>query len=274
MPTQEPSQEILDLLRELVNKSGKELDATQKEEFYHLLLEFREIFAATSAELGCTDKFKHNIYTGKAPLVRQQVCCIPPSCRSETGGPGHVAEKGDTRVFQPLGLSDSAGKEKRWFYEVLRRLSTVKWSDTEGCLSFTSNRHDIWHASWFAVVQHCWSFEWILASGEDRGSPAQDCVLHHRRPIWVQCSPLWTLQCPGHFSVINGPGSSRTQVVTLLGLSGWRYCDQQNLFRPPPKSLTCVWVAERGRTKTEAWKVLILSRTGTLSRAHRVKRWN
>lgn len=113
MPTQEPSQEILDLLRELVNKSGKELDATQKEEFYHLLLEFREIFAATSAELGCTDKFKHNIYTGKAPLVRQQVCCIPPSCRSETGGPGHVAEKGDTRVFQPLGLSDSAGKEKK-----------------------------------------------------------------------------------------------------------------------------------------------------------------
>ena len=83
MPTQEPSQEILDLLRELVNKSGKELDATQKEEFYHLLLEFREIFAATSAELGCTDKFKHNIYTGKAPPVRQQVCCIPPSRRSE-----------------------------------------------------------------------------------------------------------------------------------------------------------------------------------------------
>ena len=82
MPTQKPSQEILNL-RELVNRSGKELDATQKEEFYHLLLEFREIFAATSADLGRTDKIKHDIYTGKAPPVRQQVCRIPPSRRSE-----------------------------------------------------------------------------------------------------------------------------------------------------------------------------------------------
>ena len=43
MPTQKLSQEILDLLRELVSKSGKALDDTQKEEFYHLLLEFRDI---------------------------------------------------------------------------------------------------------------------------------------------------------------------------------------------------------------------------------------
>ena len=61
-----PQKDIM--LQEMVERSASDL-TTNEEELYKLLLEYADVFAESSAELGCTNLIKHSIDTGnKHPI--------------------------------------------------------------------------------------------------------------------------------------------------------------------------------------------------------------
>ena len=49
----------------------------QLEQLYAVLLEYADVFAEDSGDLGWTELLQHNIETGDAPPVRQLPCRIP-----------------------------------------------------------------------------------------------------------------------------------------------------------------------------------------------------
>ena len=51
--------------------------------FFQLLLSFADVIASSTADLGRTDKVRHNIPTGDARPVRQPVRRVPPHRRDE-----------------------------------------------------------------------------------------------------------------------------------------------------------------------------------------------
>ena len=71
------------MLRELVEKAGPELSVSERNEFFHLLLTYADVFASLEADLDRNGKLHHAIHTGNAPPIRQPVRRIPPFRRQE-----------------------------------------------------------------------------------------------------------------------------------------------------------------------------------------------
>ena len=77
------SQSKRDILRKVVQGSSEELTTTEREKLLQLLLEYEDIFAENSSDLGRTTKIYHQIHTEGAQPVRQQVRRISPTQRGE-----------------------------------------------------------------------------------------------------------------------------------------------------------------------------------------------
>jgi hypothetical protein len=70
-------------LWELVEQSGNDVRPEEREQFFALLLENADIFAASKSDLSRTTKLQHSINTGVAPPIRQPVCRLQERrCRS------------------------------------------------------------------------------------------------------------------------------------------------------------------------------------------------
>ncbi len=87
------------LLWGLVEGADAELSSEEKETFFHLLLEYADVFAESDEDLGHTDMLEHSIYTGDSPPVRKRVRRIPPHRKEEL----HQLLQGmlDREVVQP-----------------------------------------------------------------------------------------------------------------------------------------------------------------------------
>ena len=71
------------ILWDLVNGSGTELTAEQKEMFHQLLVSYADVIADSSSDLGRTNELCHSINTGSTPPIRQSVRRLSPQRRSE-----------------------------------------------------------------------------------------------------------------------------------------------------------------------------------------------
>ena len=72
-----------EMLWNVVEESGTDLNQGEKEIFYHLLLSYADIMAYSISDLGRTDKLQHHIPTGSATPIRQPVRRVPPPRRNE-----------------------------------------------------------------------------------------------------------------------------------------------------------------------------------------------
>ena len=77
------SSEKKQMLRNVVEGMGKNLNLTEKEQFYGLFLEYSDVFASSDANLGRTSRLKHPIDTTGFPPIRQPVQRVPPTQREE-----------------------------------------------------------------------------------------------------------------------------------------------------------------------------------------------
>ncbi len=77
------SQEKQKMLWEMVERSGDELGADEKEQLYLFLLSYADVFASDKADFGRTNKVEHRIDTGGAAPIRQPLRRIPPFQREE-----------------------------------------------------------------------------------------------------------------------------------------------------------------------------------------------
>jgi hypothetical protein len=80
---QEVSAQKHAILWDLVNGSGTELTAEQKEMFHQLLVSYTEVIADYSSDLVRTNELCHSINTGSNPPIRQSVRRLSPQRRSE-----------------------------------------------------------------------------------------------------------------------------------------------------------------------------------------------
>ena len=72
-----------EMLWGLVVRAGPDLSPGEKDMFFHLLLSYADVFASSTADLGKTDRLRHNIHTGEAPPIRQSVRRVQPQRREE-----------------------------------------------------------------------------------------------------------------------------------------------------------------------------------------------
>ena len=72
-----------EVLWELVTQSGKVLNTQQQHQLYHLLLDFTDVFAFSSDQLGRTNKLAHTISTDGHHPIRQQTRRLPPFQREQ-----------------------------------------------------------------------------------------------------------------------------------------------------------------------------------------------
>ena len=71
------------LLWEATEMSTEDLTQAQREQLYAVLLEYADVFADDSADLGRTELLQHHIETGDAPPIRQPPRRIPITQREE-----------------------------------------------------------------------------------------------------------------------------------------------------------------------------------------------
>ena len=84
VPHVSPQKHIM--LQEMVERSASDLTTNEKEELYKLLLEYADVFAESSAELGRTNLIKHSIDTGNEHPIRQPCRRVPPARREQARG--------------------------------------------------------------------------------------------------------------------------------------------------------------------------------------------
>jgi len=66
-----------------VESTSHHLTQKEQEQLYTVLLNYADVFADDSGDLGKTDKLHHTINTGNAPTIRQSARCIPASQREK-----------------------------------------------------------------------------------------------------------------------------------------------------------------------------------------------
>ena len=71
------------VLWEMVNQAGTYLDQIQKNQLFSLLAGYAEVFAGSQDDFGRPNRMTHEIATGGAPPIKQQVRRISPSQRQE-----------------------------------------------------------------------------------------------------------------------------------------------------------------------------------------------
>ena len=96
-PVQEPPAERERKLLKALDWKVSALSEEQ-EKLRSLLLDYKDIFALDSTELGSTDSVHHVINTGDHPPIRQQARCIPFALRGKVNK--MVADMLDQGVIQ------------------------------------------------------------------------------------------------------------------------------------------------------------------------------
>ena len=82
-PTGSVGTEKQEMLWNIVEQSGAHLSPGEKDHFFQLLLEYGDVLAFSTSDLGRTSKLRHHINTGQAPPIRQPVRRVPPHRRGE-----------------------------------------------------------------------------------------------------------------------------------------------------------------------------------------------
>ena len=102
-------------LRQIVWEGCTELTQAEKEVFLELLLNYADLLASSTADLGKTNKLRHRIHTGSAPPVRQPVHRILPHQREEVRK--LLDEMLEHGIVEPS--SSGPGAQERWLDQVL-----------------------------------------------------------------------------------------------------------------------------------------------------------
>ena len=82
--TSEPMEIKKQLIEGMLMNLGTHVTNCQQQKLLELLLEFADIFAVNSDDMGRTCRIKHKIYTGDALPIRQPLRRVPPIKRKET----------------------------------------------------------------------------------------------------------------------------------------------------------------------------------------------
>ena len=169
------------LLHDMADRSAGDLTSEEKNRLYELLVEFADVFAESSDDMGRTGVVKHSIDTGTSHPIRQQCRRVPPFRREQAKkmiDDMLHAEGYHPTIIKSLGISNNSNPEKGWISPVLHRLPQVEFCHPERCLPPPKSGRYLGSIEWVKVVLHFGSPMRLLAGGGRRERSAQNCILY------------------------------------------------------------------------------------------------
>ena len=145
------------LMWNMVCDCHAELSASEREDLFHLLCQFGEIFVVPQEPLGRTSKLKHSIDTGNAHPIRQPTRRIPPARRSEvTKLLEEMLEKGIIKPScspwaSPIVLVKKKDGTTRFCVDY-RKLNTITRKDAYPLPRIDETLDTLQGAKWFSTL--------------------------------------------------------------------------------------------------------------------------
>jgi hypothetical protein len=128
----EPVAEVSEHLQDLLERSAKELDPSEREKLAELLTEFQDVFARSEFDFGGFTALEHEIDTGDAHPIKERMRRTPYSPERGSAPEENARCWSDTAVNIPVGVRPSPHTKERRTGQVVPGLSEVKQRDEEG----------------------------------------------------------------------------------------------------------------------------------------------
>ena len=149
----------------------------QKEEFFALLLEYEDIFAMSSSDLGQTSKLNHHISTGSATPIRQAVRRIPPHRRTEVKSlinsmlEDEVIQPSTSPWASPIVLVRKKDNSYRFCVDY-RKLNEVTHKDAYPLPRIDDTLNTLAGSKWFSTLDLLSGYWQVEVAEEDRAKTA------------------------------------------------------------------------------------------------------
>ena len=209
-----------DHVQGLLDQTSQDLDGSQRGQLAGTLLQFVDLFPVPGSALtGHTDAVEHTIDTGHSMPIRCAPRRMSPqkikqeeTCVAEMLAGGQI-EPSDCPWSAPVLLVTKKDGGTRFCLDY-RRLNLATVRDAYPLPRIDDTLDMLAGKQWFSTLD----LAWLLAGFTFTRSSLQDCLCHSFGPLSVQGHAVWTLQCPGHFRAVDGPGQSGVALVPLSGL--------------------------------------------------------
>ena len=165
------------ILWEMVEQCEEDMTTEQKEQLYHLLLAYADIFADGSDELGRTKCVKHVINTGNHPPIRQPYRRIPASRREQAHQliqdmlQKDVIQPSSSSWASPVVLVQKKDGSYRFCVDY-RKLNRITRKDAYPLPRVDDTLDALEGTQWFSTLDLLWGYWQVEVSEEDREKTA------------------------------------------------------------------------------------------------------
>ena len=212
----EASDEKKQMLRQLVEETGTEHSAGERETFYNLLLMYADTVASTT-DLGRSATLKHKIETGSAPPIRQPVRRVSPRRREEVKRlldqmlQHSVIQPSSSPWASPVVLVQKKDGSVRFCIDY-RKLNEVTRKDAYPLPRIDMTLDALHGSQWFSTLDLLSGY-WQMELEENAKEKTAFCTtegLHALR----------ALQCPCLLPAAHGSRPDRPTVEQVSGVPG------------------------------------------------------
>ena len=175
-PQQLP-QDKQEVLWAVAESLSTELSKGEREQFYHLLLMYADVFASSDSDLGHTSRLQHEIYTGDSSPIRQAFRRISPQRRSEvqellaTMLQNEVIQPSSSPWASPIVLVKKKYGNVRFCVDY-RKLNSVTRKDAYPLPRIDDTLTSLAGSSWFSTLDLLSGYWQVEMAKQDRAKTA------------------------------------------------------------------------------------------------------
>ena len=166
-----------EVLWEMVERSGAHLSEREQEQLFQLLVEYSDIFASSSMDLGHTDKLQHPINTGDARPIRQRIRRLPPHRREEVSKllddmlKKDIIQPSDSPWASPIVLVTKKNGSTRFCVDY-RKLNAATRKDAYPLPRIDDTLDTLGNSKWFSTLDLISGYWQVQVDPRDREKTA------------------------------------------------------------------------------------------------------
>ena len=209
--------ELEEELQKLVDGSEEKLSETEKTQLLSLLLEYHSLFAASTSDLGRTNRIQHHIDTGSNPPVRQGVRRISPALRGEVRelldemSKKDVIQKSTSPWASPIVLVRKKDGRLRFCVDY-RKVNSITRRDAYPLPRVDDTLTTLDGTKWFSTLDMISGYWQVEVAPEDREKTA---FCTHEGLYEFKVMP---------FGLTNAPATFQRLMDSVLAGLQWKSC--------------------------------------------------